>query len=269
MQTPMTQYIIWRIGFRKTGTTSVQYLLTHFPKQTHPDLFISSRDSLAHDWRSQIVRATREGKRPDPARLAAEMAKVAAVLRGMPQQTFIISDENLFAFSLFDRDGSHFFDWAAQVLPIVESTFADFDNVFVAYVRPMENWLKSSYSQEVKRGRTWLDFDSWRKKVPSQCNWVDGIAAIRNAIRSPLHLIPHDEDSTLNLPLGARLLEMGGVPRDAVAQLGSAPRLNESLSPAMLRLLRLFNFLGLNGLIRMSINRRARTRELSRHKEQP
>lgn len=260
--------IIWHLGFRKTGTTSIQYLLDQIPRAAHPDLFISSRDGLTQPWREQVVRATRSGTRPDPSRLRAEMARVAERLRQVDQDRILISDENLFAFSLFGRDGRHFFDWAADILPLIETEFADFDNVFVAYTRPLEAWLKSSYAQEVKRGRTWRSLAAWRARVPASCNWDDGIARIRAAIRSPLVLLAQSEDLDAGLPLGARLLEMAGLPPAAIRALGPAPRLNESLSPANMRLLRLFNLFGLNGLIRIVINRRARARELARHQAQ-
>lgn len=256
--------IIWHIGFRKTGTTSVQYLLAHLPADKVPGLFISSRDRLTRPWRELIIRATRTKTRPDLNKVRAEIAKVAASLRDVPQDTILISDENLFAFALFDRSGGHFFDRAADILPLIEQAFSDFDNIFVAYTRPWESWLKSSYSQEVKRGRTSRSFEAWRKQVPASCNWTDGLGTIRAAIRSPLVLLTHDEDTVAGFPLGTRLLELAGVPRPVVAEIGPVPRLNESLSADMLRLFRFFNLFGLNSLIRGVIHPRIRARELAR-----
>lgn len=256
--------IIWHIGFRKTGTTSVQYLLAHLPADRLPDLFISSRDHLTRLWRERIIRATRTKTRPDLQQVRAEMAKVAATLRAVPQQTVLISDENLFAFALFDRDGGHFFERAADILPLIEQEFSDFENIFVAYTRPWESWLKSSYSQEVKRGRTSRGFEAWRRQLPAGCNWDDGLGMMRAAIRSPLVLLAQDEDTGRGVALGTRLLELAGVPPALVADIGPVPRLNESLSADMLRLFRLFNLFGLNKLIRSVIHPRLRARELAR-----
>ncbi len=258
--------IIWHIGFRKTGTTSVQYLLAHLPAQAHPDLFVSSRDQLTRTWRDRIVKATRRRTRPNLADLRADMANVAATLRKTPQQTILISDENLFAFSLFARNGGHFFQWAAEILPLIEAEFADFENVFVAYSRPWASWLKSCYSQEVKRGRTARSYEDWRKRVPADCNWTDGLATIRTAIRSPLVLLTHDSDAEAGMPLGTQLLELAGVSRAAVIEIGPVPRLNESLTPAMMRLFRLFNLFGLNTVVRRVVHPRMRARELARQR---
>ncbi len=264
----MKKKIIWHLGFRKTGTTSIQYLLDHLPAESHPDLFVSPRDHLTRAWRQLIVAATTTRTRPDLTKVRAEIAKVAAELRAAPQNTILVSDENLFAFSLFAPDGSHFFDWAAEVLPLIEAEFPDFENVFFAYTRPLENWLKSSYSQEVKRGRTWRTYETWRKQVPESCNWTDGLATIRAAIRSPLVMIKQTDDLDQGLPLGAGLLEFAGIPRADVVKLGPAPRLNEGLSSTTMRMFRLFNFIGLNGFIRSVVKRRFRARELSRYREE-
>lgn len=262
----MKKKIIWHLGFRKTGTTSIQYLLDHLPVECQPDLFLSPRDHLTRAWRQLIVAATATRTRPNPADLRIEIAKVAAELDAVPQNTILVSDENLFAFSLFTPDGSHFFDWAAEVLPLVEAEFSRFENVFFAYTRPLENWLKSSYSQEVKRGRTWRGYGAWRKAVPASCNWTDGLATIRAAIRSPLVVIEQSDDLDQGLPLGAGLLEFAGVKRADVVKLGPAPRLNEGLSATTMRMFRLFNLVGLNGFIRSIVKRRVRARELSRYR---
>jgi len=259
----MTKKIIWHLGFRKTGTTSVQYLLGHLPLADYPNLLVSSRDHLTQNWRILLVAATRAKKRPNLAKLRTEMSSVATLLRGVTAQTILISDENLFAFSLYAKDGSHFFDWAADILPLIETEFADFENVFVAYTRPLDSWLKSSYSQEVKRGRTWRSYDNWRKQVPKGCNWTDGLAAIRAVIRAPLVLLTQETALEGGRPLGAQLLELAGVSPDAIAAIGPAPHLNQSLSPARMRLLRVLNFFGLNGLVRAALNRQAKARELS------
>lgn len=260
----MTKKIIWHLGFRKTGTTSVQYLLGHLPLAEYPNLLVSSRDHVTKNWRAMIVGATRAKKRPNLAKLRTEMSNVATLMRGVAAQTILISDENLFAFSLYAQDGSHFFDWAADILPLIETEFADFENVFVAYTRPLDSWLKSSYSQDVKRGRTWRSYDNWRKQVPKGCNWTDGLAAIRAVIRAPLVLLTQETALEGGRPLGAQLLELAGVSPAAIAAIGPAPHLNQSLSPARMRLLRLLNFFGLNGLVRAALNRQAKARELSR-----
>ena len=259
----MTKKIIWLLGFRKTGTTSVQYLLGHLPLADYPNLLVSSRDHLTQNWRMLVVRATRAKKRPNLAELRKEMSNVATLLRGVTAQTILISDENLFAFSLYAKDGSHFFDWAADILPLIETEFADFENVFVVYTRPLDSWLKSSYSQEVKRGRTWRSYDTWRKQVPKGCNWTDGLAAIRAVIHAPLVLLTQETALEDARPLGAQLLELAGVSPAVIAGIGPAPHLNQSLSPARMRLLRVLNFFGLNGLVKGTLNRKAKARELS------
>lgn len=257
----MKKKIIWHLGFRKTGTTSVQYLLEHLPSAEYPNLFVSSRDSLTKNWRQHIVAATRNKTRPNALILRKEMAIVASILRSSPAQTILISDENLFAFSLFAPDGSHFFEWAAEVLPLIETEFSDFDNVFVAYTRPLETWLKSSYSQEVKRGRTWLSYQAWHKKVPHACNWTDGLALVRASLTAPLILLTQENATDTNRPLGTQLLEMVGVTPQTIAAIGLAPHLNQSLSPFRMRVLRLFNFLGLNGLVRAAMMREVKAHE--------
>jgi hypothetical protein len=259
----MTKKIIWHIGFRKTGTTSQQYLLRHLSVENNPNLLVSSRGNLTYNWRKLVVSATRAKKRPNVEKLRKEMAVVATMLRDVTAKTILISDENLFAFSLYEKDGGHFFDWGVDILPLIETEFADFENVFVAYTRPMESWLKSSYSQDVKRGRTWLSYDNWRKQVPKGCNWADGLAAIRSAISAPLILLTQETELEGGRPLGAQLLQLAGVSPDEIAAIGPAPHLNQSFSPESMRLLRMLNFFGLNGLLRPTLQRQAKARELS------
>jgi hypothetical protein len=260
MSKPKT--IIWHIGFRKAGTTTMQHLLRTLPAESYPDLLISARDDLTDEWRRGVKTRLETNHQTGRDEISVAIRNLAATLRDAPQTTILISDENLFALNLFATDGTHFFDWAADILAEADREFADFENIFVAYVRPVDAWLKSVYSQELRRGRVWHSYDEWIKQLPRSFDWERGLEALRTALSSRLEILPLASESGFGLPLGGRLLAMAGVPREAILALPPIPRLNQRLPYPLMLAFRALNYTGRGSKIRKFFNTRAQGKHL-------
>ncbi len=256
--------VIWHIGFRKAGTTSMQFLLRALLADSYPDLLVSARDDLTAEWRRGVKTRLKTNHQTGREDISVAIKKLAAKLRDAPQSTILISDENLFALNLYATDGTHFFDWAADILAEAEREFSDFDNVFVAYTRPVDDWLKSVYSQELRRGRVWHNYEDWIRGLPRSFDWERGMQALKAALSSPLEVYPLASESSLGLPLGGRLLVMAGVSREAILALPRIPRLNQSLPYPLMLLFRAINYTGKGDMIRQFFNTRAQGKHLAR-----
>jgi hypothetical protein len=263
LASPKQKRIIWHIGFRKAGTTSMQFLLRALPAKSYPNLLISARDELTAEWRRGVKTRLQTNHRTGRAEITAAIRELAARLRDAPQTTILISDENLFALNLFATDGTHFFDWAVDIMAEAEREFADFDNVFVVYTRPVDVWLRSVYSQEIRRGRVWQSFDNWIKGLPPSFDWDRGMAALRSALSSPLEVYPLAAELNYGLPLGGRLLVMAGVPREDVLALPEIPRLNQRLPYPLMLAFRALNYTGRGDKVRRYFNTRAQGKHLA------
>lgn len=256
--------IIWHIGFRKAGTTTMQYLLRALPADSYPDLLVSARDELTDEWRRGVKTRLQTNNQTGRADISVAIKNLAAKLRDIPQSTILISDENLFALNLFSTDGTHFFDWATDILAEADQEFSEFENIFVVYTRPVDVWLKSVYSQELRRGRVWHSFDDWIEGLPPSFHWERGIEALGAALSSRLEVLPLASEPSFGLPLGGRLLAMAGVSREDILALPPIPRLNQRLPYPMMLAFRALNYTGKGEKIRKFFNTRAQGKHLAR-----
>lgn len=246
------RHIVFHLGFRKTGTTTIQAMLADLPDDLVHGRFIAPRSRLTSPWRKAIFAHTRGNRRKGLGPIEAAAIDLRDALAARLEPQVIISDENLVGSSVTVRDGSTIFDWTADILPIIARVFDGWRIDIVLYTRDLEKWLASCYNQEVKRRGQTRRYADWRARIPASVNWEDGLAKVRGATDLPLHVFSMEEEVRGPTILGAGLLRVAGVSDADIARIPEPARRNESLSPRRLELTRRLNYLGIGHMIRPS-----------------
>jgi hypothetical protein len=243
-QTPWTgpKRIIVHAGLRKTGTTSIQDFLSRNAARLPRGIAISPRDDLTKAWRRAVAADIEK-----PARRAVqrEARALRTAVQGIKADILVISDENLSGQSVVAPDGRDIFDLAATYLPMIEEAFYGAKIEFVIYTRAQDLWLKSAWAQGVKRSGIAESYENWRAGLP-QIDPKEGLARLRSALKSPLHICAMEDDLAGPAPLiGRALFALAGLDNATLAGFEPAPRANESLPEAALGFLLKLNALEL------------------------
>lgn len=234
--------VIVHAGFRKTGTTTIQRFLKTNADALPTDLVVSPRTELTRPWRKAVAAHI---ERPQPRALEKAADGLRASVQSVTAQTLLVSDENLFGQSMVTADGRDIFDLAAEFLPMIEEALAGAQVEFVLYTRKLEPWLRSAWAQGVKRSGVAADYPDWRAALPS-LEPEPGLAKVRAALKSPLHVFAMEDDLSGNAPLlGRALYRLAGLDDATLQRLKHPPRANESLPATALSLLLKLNALGL------------------------
>ncbi|MDJ0822691.1 MAG: hypothetical protein QNJ09_12895 [Paracoccaceae bacterium] len=237
------QRVIIHLGFRKTGSTSIQQLLA-MNAGLLPDGFVASpRADLTKPFRKI---AAEHAEAPQPKALRRAGQELRDAVEGIAADTLLISDENLIGQSMVTADGRTLFDLAVEVLPVIETAFGDAPLEFVAYTRDRTGWLRSAYNQAVKRSGVVQQRDDWIAGMPDRLDWQAGLDQLRGVLKAPLSIFAMEDDLAGEAPLmGRALLMHAGLTAEDLAGLERPGRSNESLGPGALQFLLKLNALGL------------------------
>ena len=238
--------VILHPGLRKTGTTTIQDML--LANAAALDDHVAALQRCNHPAIDEMHRAGHafaNAPGRDTARLVRRAARrMDAVIRALPQRVVILSDENI-AGSRICHAGRDVFDNLADALAIVEQELAGHDTRVALGTRQMAPWTRSCYNQDVKNHKFTGDLDDWICANAACRPHDEGAAHLAARLRSPVAVMPMEDDLTTGRFLGQRLLELAGVPDIVTARLAPAPRSNPSLDDVQLELIREINALDL------------------------
>lgn len=233
--------VIFHFGLRKTGSTSVQLLIWENARLFDPSFYMSPRLGITADLRRSALRYLRSGKAKHLDDYRDHARALADFVAGRAEQTFLFSDENFVGHSTIAPDGSTVFDHAALFLPILEQAFSAFQVDFVCYRRDLKKWLKSCYGQDVANGGELRSYQAWAADIPDSFDWESGLATIKSALKSPLHVISMEQEAATARFLGEGLLRLAGVADETCASLTVPAPQHEGLSDQNLNRIRLKN----------------------------
>ena len=227
--------IVVHLGLRKTATTAIQYLL-----DAHADMLGANIKAMAwhrrfEAWRNHVYRFM-TAPEDDAAKYRREMIegiteeakKLAKWFSSLPEETIIISDENLFASRVYAHNET-IFDWAHAVLPIVVEAWQDFDLRFVLYIRDEKSWLASCHNQEVKNNRLAKSYLDWSVEIPEYFDLRKNAADLADRSEVPFKIVDMDEEMVSDRVIGTAVLSEAGLTEAEIAALPPVPRLNQSL----------------------------------------
>ncbi len=232
----MTRVLV-HFGLHKTGTSSAEKTLE------------LNRAALAHHftlvtrktWPDMSAAAKAFSASHDPARLKDFSQILTARLRDLdPKKSLCISNVDLSG-QLPDLAGVCDYSTIAPVLGAVRTCLLDHygpavNLVFMASIRPADDWLQSLYWQNLKVRRLTVDFDAFATRLRGLSDFGTVLQAARQAIGDSPLLTPALPD-TAQTPLGPAtpvLDAMGLSERDRTG-LSKSKRLKASPSPDIRR----------------------------------
>ena len=234
--------IIFHIGFRKTGTSSIQNYLAINKELLLPNISVHPRSQVTSSWRSSIFRLMRSKSVASYDEVEQEIIKASARLENnFHTKVMIISDENLIAGLAFKSTGETILDWTENIVPLIEKHFKQFSLEFVVYTRDMPKWLLSCYNQAVKNNLETRSYEDWMKCCPDGFAWQPQLGKINAQTTSPFHIIDMADEVNSDLPFGHSLLRLAGLEDEEIAALEVPARVNESVHSNALALMRLIN----------------------------
>lgn len=238
---PAPARVLVHCGFRKAGSTSIQRMLRLNVDALAPKIDVFARTRLTKDIRKAAMGYVAPVRRTELAAIGLLAQRMRRRLGASAGKTVVISDENIFGNSLYRDDGTDIFDWAAAILPLVETALDDCNPEFVLYTRNKNSWLQSAYSQAVMRSGAKQDFDAWIAPVRDRFDWDEGLGRVRKALKAPVHVVDMDAEIATGALLGSALLTAAGLGAAEIATLKPAGTRNRSISPAGLKFMRLVN----------------------------
>lgn len=234
------KHFVVHVGLRKTATTSIQFVLSAGASILADKAHALPRDTHFETWRTHVYRymlATPEQagshKKAMLDGIEAEAKAVLPWLEALPEDTVIISDENLFGARVYAH-GETIFDWAEEVLPIVERAWSGHKITFVLYVRDQEKWLRSCHNQEVKNNRAPLTYTEWRQRIPEYFDLQRNARHLAENLNSDMQIVALEDELAEGARVGKALLEIAGISKEDIARLPHPKVLNQSLPPAAL-----------------------------------
>lgn len=172
--------LIIHLGFPKTGTTTIQRMLTQNAEALAPDLVVSAKDDLTYRLRKYALRYRRTGFPYWKWRHNLTLRAVVRRIDALAFNTLVISDENMIGIEsgkLFLPSGElDYADWLAKL----DNALSHYDVTYVVYTRATESWQVSSYNQAFKMRRVTEPFCQWRLDH----NNLDGPDQIISSLRS-------------------------------------------------------------------------------------
>lgn len=244
--------IIVHAGLRKTGTTSIQNFLSLNAARLPEGVAVSPRDDLTKPWRKAVAA---DIEKPDRRAVQRAAKALGAAVQDISADVLVISDENLIGQSVVAPDGRDIFDLAATYLPMIETALHGAQIEFVIYTREQDRWLKSAWAQGVKRSGIADSFENWRSRLP-RIDAQEGLARVRSALNSPLHVFAMEDDLDGPAPLiGRALFGVAGLDDATLASFEPAQRSNESLPETALGFLLKLNALELGKTDRRRVAR--------------
>lgn len=232
--------VVVHLGLRKTATTSIQSMLDTHADLLPTDIKVISRGQSFDAWREYVYRYMSA-----PAELAAEykstmlagvedeIRKLARWFGTLPEDTILISDENLFSARVFAH-GETIFDWANEILPIVETHWADHDLTFLLYLRDESTWLRSCHNQEVKNNRLGLSYLEWSAQIPERFNLRSNAQDLASRLNSKVIIVDMEAEAASPGGLGHAIFAAVGMTDAEIERLPVTDRLNQGLPQSAL-----------------------------------
>jgi hypothetical protein len=233
--------VVLHAGFRKAGSTSIQKLLSGNRDRFPAHFQIAARDDTTLQVRRAVYQRCRSNAKGESKAIAREAKRLAISLMGEKGRTVVISDENLTANMVFNDQGETIIDWTVEILPIYEKAFSSSKLEIVLYIRSREPWLRSAYTQEVKRKGLTVPFEEWLDVVPAEVDLRSGIDRIRVSVNCPLHVFDMEEELMSGSVLGSGLMELLGLSSEEIGDLKRPGRRNASPPAGAIDLIRMVN----------------------------
>jgi hypothetical protein len=233
--------VVLHAGFRKAGSTSIQKLLSGNRDRFPAHFQIAARDDTTLQVRRAVYQRCRSNAKGESKAIAREAKRLAISLMGEKGRTVVISDENLTANMVFNDQGETIIDWTVEILPIYEKAFSSSKLEIVLYIRSREPWLRSAYTQEVKRKGLTVPFEEWLDVVPAEVDLRSGIDRIRVSVNCPLHVFDMEEELMSGSVLGSGLMGLLGLSSEEIGDLKRPGRRNASPPAGAIDLIRMVN----------------------------
>lgn len=229
--------LVVHLGFPKTGTTTIQRMLSENADALAPRFEVSAKDDLTYRLRKYALRFMRTGFTYWRWRHDVAMRTMVRQVDSMNFETLVISDENMVGIEsgeLFARNGGREYPrWLAKL----DNALSRYEVIYVLYTRAPEAWQVSSYNQAFKMRRVTEPFDRWRARHDDLCGPDKIIAGAREVLGDRLVVFKMEDEVAEGKLLGHNLLKVAGVQEDYLAALRAPARENESLPAAAIELL--------------------------------
>lgn len=212
-------------------------MLTENADRFGSDVFISARDSFTAECRSAALRYTMRPGWRTRRRLNRAIADLGRRIRALPQDTVILSDENLTGSRLFNDKGATLVDWYGEILPRIERALDGTDLTVVIYTRDAGPWLRSCHNQAVKNNQLDRTFEEWAAAIGTDFDPEPGLKKLATRLSAKVVLVRMEDELASGALLGSAVLHAAGISPDTVAGLVQPGRLNESLPPQALDLM--------------------------------
>lgn len=230
--------VIFHLGLPKTGSTSVQALLRENASLLSPDVGVWPRGRDTKRMRRSTMAYVRSGT---PRALVASCVQIfhfGRFLRSYDAPVAIVSDENILGMvstKLFDARAQR---RSRHVAFLLKYLIGFGDQRYVIYRRNHDDWLRSAYSEAVKRKGLDLTFEQWAHEYSGFRNPDHFLASLSSCLRNRLSLVDMESEAASGYPLGWKLLELADVHDSVYGNLVVPSPRNRRLDPHTLERLR-------------------------------
>jgi hypothetical protein len=248
--------VVVHLGLSKTGTTSIQQTLrANRDVLGEHGIAVSARDKLTKAVRQGSV-AWIEGGGPFRfARVRLALMAFRRRVRRMRFETLVISDESLIGagsarlFAGGDPRGN------LRLLDALERSFAGYEVVYVVYMRSLERWLASAYSQQIKKARHAQSFEDWLAAHADHDGPERFIDQLRARLGARLTVARMEDEIGPGHVLGETVFRLAGLSNAQISALHVPEVRNRSLPYGALEFIRI---LGQRGIRPRPLRRIAR-----------
>ena len=237
------------LGPQKTGSTSMQrFILKNQSKLDHRFRFYTHRNSEISRILSKMI--TRYSINPNDeneggVRLAVD--RLADAVRSQ-EGACLISNERYLGAMMGSHDEMRFLPNADKIISLFNDGFAELKPTYILYTRQKDTWLRSAHGQAIRSDRFTKTFKDYEAECETDFTWSSLVETIESVVGSEnLYCFPLEKEDDVAYP-GKQLLSAMGLSDQDIHSLDPMPKkLNSSLKPSALELVRRINTLDLNG----------------------
>ncbi len=237
---PQEKHIVFHLGPRKTGTTTIQAMLEQNEEILAPDIAVFPRHRLTYRWRLRASHFKDGRTTPRDPSVRRAATRVARRIASLSARTVIISDENLAGSAVARPQGETMMDWIRGTIELIEDVFAGFRLSYVLYYRDEDRWFRSCYNQDVKNKACPLTYDDWRGRYPAEIGLEAAARELAARFDGRVTVVRMEDEARAGR-LGTAVLEVAGVERETLQRIVFPAPQNESLGPSLLEFVRQLN----------------------------
>ncbi|MDT0681746.1 hypothetical protein RM543_03535 [Roseicyclus sp. F158] len=235
--------VVIHAGLPKTGSTAIQNMLRANENALEQDMALAVREDRTRELRLAAYRILSRGgfrARHRLRRAARDLAQWAA---SAPQDTVLISDENLLGVTSGTLFGATYGDGPRAVVDALLTAFAGQDVIVVLYTREGEALRRSCHNQKVRNGGGTMDYAGFCRAFPDPTMPARLAADLKADLGARARIVTLEDEADGRV--GRTVLREAGMGEAAIDALIEPPRINVSIPAAVLELIREINGLGL------------------------